>query len=241
MAKIIIGSARIDERSKLSGGASGDNKQKLIPDYSGEVSLQNFYLHKKGWYILRWKDAAYAEECAKAMRRACNNVNIGYDQNQRTGILKAGTRTTTRTECDCSALVRQCIKEAAAVDPGNFTTLNEAEMLRKTGLFAEKIKYKSGTPLYNGEILVTCTKGHTAVVVSALPRIRTVMNIEYFPQYFGKSASIVDALASLGVNASKDNRRKIAAANGMDAYSGTYIENVALLERLKQGKLIKPE
>lgn len=241
MGKIIIGSARMGENGSVTGGKSGDQKQKTAEDYSGEVSMQNFYHHKKGWYILRWKDAAYAEECAKAMRRACNNVNIGYDQNQRTGILKHGTNTTTKTECDCSALVRQCIKEAAAVDPGNFTTLNEAEVLRKTGLFAEKIKYKSGTPLYNGDILVTCTKGHTVVVVSALPRIRTVTNTNYFPQYFGKSASIVDALASLGVNASKDNRRKIAAANGMNDYSGAYIENVALLERLKQGKLIKPE
>lgn len=241
MGKIIIGSARLGENGSVTGGKSGDQKQKSSEDYSGEVSMQNFYHHRKGWYILRWKDAAYAEECAKAMRRACNNVNIGYDQNQRTGILKHGTNTTTKTECDCSALVRQCVKEAAAVDPGNFTTLNEVEALRKTGLFAEKIKYKSGTPLYNGDILVTCSRGHTAVVVSALPRIRAAISAKYFPQYFGKSASIVDALASLGVNASKDNRRKIAAANGIDGYSGTYIENVALLERLKQGKLIKPE
>lgn len=239
MAKIIIGSARIGENGRTTGGKAGDQKQKTAEDYSGEVSMQNFYLHKKGWYIMRWKDASYAEECAKAMHRACNNANIGYDQNQRTGILKVGTRTTTRTECDCSALVRQCIKEAAVVDPGNFTTLNEVEILRKTGLFAEKIKYKSGTPLYNGDILVTCSRGHTAIVVSALPRIQTVINTSYFPQYFGKSASIVDALASLGVNASKDNRRKIAAANGIQSYSGTAQENTYLLNLLKHGKLIK--
>ena len=241
MGKIIIGSARSDERGKLSGGKAGDQKQKTAEDYSGEVSMQNFYHHKKGWYILRWKDAVYAEECAKAMHRACNNPNIGYDQNQRTGILKVGTNTATKTECDCSALVRQCIKEAAAVDPGNFTTFNEVEILRKTGLFAEKIKYKSGTPLYNGDILVTCSRGHTAVVVSALPRIHTVINTSYFPQYFGKSASIVDALASLGVNASKENRSKIAAANGIPSYSGTAQENTYLLNLLKHGKLIKPE
>lgn len=239
MAKIIIGSARMGENGRTTGGKAGDQKQKTAEDYSGEVSMQNFYLHKKGWYILRWKDAAYAEECAKAMHRACNNANIGYDQNQRTGILKYGTRTTTKTECDCSALVRQCIKEAAAVDPGNFTTLNEVEILRKTGLFAEKIKYKSGTPLYNGDILVTCSKGHTAVVVSALPRIHTVMNTKYFPQYLGKSASFVDALASLNINASKDNRTKIAAANGIPSYSGSAQENTYLLNLLKHGKLIK--
>lgn len=239
MGKIIIGSARSDERGKLSGGKAGDQKQKSEEDYSGEVSMQNFYHHKKGWYIMRWKDAAYAEECAKAMYRACNNKNIGYDQTQRSSILLHGTMSTVKTECDCSSLVRICVREASAVDPGNFTTLNEVEVIRKTGLFAEKIKYKSGTPLYNGDILVTCSRGHTAVVVSALPRIHTVINTKYFPQYFGKSASIVDALASLGVNASKDNRKKIAAANGIQSYSGTAQENTYLLNLLKHGKLIK--
>lgn len=242
MAKIIIGSARIDERGKLSGGASGDNKQKFIPDYSGEVSLQNFYLHKKGWYILRFKDAAFAEECARAMERACNNPNIGYDQTQRGGILKYGTRATTKTECDCSALVRQCVKEAAAVDPGNFTTSTEVAVLRNTGLFLPTIKYRNGTPLYNGDILVTCSRGHTVVIVSALPRIQQESTKEnlYFPKYSGRSDSIVDALVSLKVNASKDNRKKIAAANGIDGYSGTAKQNTTLLVLLKQGKLIKP-
>lgn len=239
MAKIIIGSARMGENGRTTGGKAGDQKQKTTEDYSGEVSMQNFYHHRKGWYILRWKDAAFAEECAKAMRRACNNANIGYDQNQRNGILKAGTRTSIKTECDCSALVRQCIKEAAAVDPGNFTTSTEVTILKATGLFQAPIKYRSGTPLYNGDILVTCAKGHTAVVVSAIPRIKTLETVKYYPPYLGKSSSIVDALASLGVNASKDNRRKIAAANGIPSYSGTAQENTYLLNLLKHGKLIK--
>lgn len=240
MVNVIIGSARMGENGRITGGKVGDQKQKAVPDYSGEVSMQNFYHHRKGWYILRWLDPVYAEECAKAMYRACNNVNIGYDQNQRTGILKVGTRTTTRTECDCSALVRQCVKEAAAVDPGNFTTLNEVEVLRKTGLFAEKIKYKGGTPLYNGDILVTCSKGHTAVVVSALPRIKNTLDVKYYPQYFGKDTSIVNALVSLGQNASKEQRKKIAAVNGLPGYTGTAKENTQLLSLLKKGLLIMP-
>lgn len=241
MSKIIIGSARIDERGKLSGGAAGDQKQKTTDDYSGEVSMQNFYLHKKGWYILRLKDAAYAEECAKAMKRACNNQNIGYDQNQRTNILKHGTMSTVKTECDCSALVRQCIKEATAVDPSNFTTDNEVSVLKRTDLFHAPIKYKSGTPLYNGDILVTCSRGHTAVVVSALPRIeQSNANSNYFPQYFGKDTSIVNALIAVGANASKDNRKKIAAANGIQIYTGTANENLWLLSLLRKGLLIKP-
>lgn len=239
MVNVIIGSARMGENGRTTGGKAGDQKQKAAEDYSGEVSMQNFYLHKKGWYILRFKDAAFAEECAKAMQRACNNPNIGYDQNQRNGILKAGTRTSIKTECDCSALVRQCIKEAAAVDPGNFTTSTEVTILKATGLFQAPIKYRSGTPIYNGDILITCSKGHTAVVVSAIPRIKTLETAKYYPPYLGKSASIVDALATLGVNASKDNRSKIAAANGIPSYSGTAKENTYLLNLLKHGKLIK--
>lgn len=239
MAKIIIGSARMGENGRTTGGKAGDQKQTTKDDYSGEVSMQNFYLHKKGWYIMRWKDSAFAEECAKAMQRACNNPNIGYDQNQRNGILKAGTRTSIKTECDCSALVRQCVKEAAAVDPGNFTTSTEVTILKATGLFQAPIKYRSGTPIYNGDILVTCSKGHTAVVVSAIPRVPPLETVKCYPPYFGKSSSIVDALASLGVNASKDNRMKIAAANGIPSYSGTAKENTYLLNLLKHGKLIK--
>lgn len=240
MGKIIIGSARSDERGKLSGGKTGDQKQTTQDDYSGEVSMQNFYLHKKGWYILRWKSAIYAEECAKAMYRACNNKNIGYDQNQRSSILLHGTMSTVKTECDCSSLVRLCVREASAKDPGNFTTADELVALRKTGLFAEKIKYKSGTPLYNGDILVTCSKGHTAVVVSALPRIKHTLDVKYYPQYFGKDTSIVNALVSLGQNASKEQRKKIAAANGIQDYTGTAKQNTQLLSLLKQGMLIMP-
>lgn len=240
MGKIIIGSARSDERGKLSGGKAGDQKQTTQDDYKGEVSLQNFYHHKKGWYILRWLDPVYAEECAKAMYRACNNKNIGYDQNQRSSILLHGTMSTVKTECDCSSLVRICVREASAQDPGNFTTADELVALRKTGLFAEKIKYKTGTPLYNGDILVTCVKGHTAVVVSALPRIKNTLDVKYYPQYFGKDTSIVNALVSLGHNASKEQRKKIAAVNGLPGYTGTAKENTQLLSLLKKGLLIMP-
>lgn len=240
MSKIIIGSARMDEKKQLSGGYAGDQKQKNVDDYFGEVSLQNFYLHKKGWYIMRFNDAAYAEECAKAMHRACNNPNIGYDQTQRMGILKNGTRTTIKTECDCSALVRQCVKEAAAVDPGNFTTANEVSVLKQTKLFQPVIKYKAGTPLYNGDILITCSKGHTAVVVAAIPRVPTIDQQSYYPPYVGESKSIVDALVSLGIKASKENRKNIASANGILDYKGTANENLFLLELLKKGYLKKP-
>ena len=166
---VTIGSARIDERGKLSGGAVGDQKQKGTPDYQGEVSMQPFYVHKKGWHIIRANDTVHAERLAKAMETACNNSNIGYDQNQRLGIVSAGTSTMQKTECDCSSLVRRCVKEATGTDPGNFTTGNEKTALLRTGLF-KAIPYTNGTVLYTGDILVTQSKGHTAIVTSGASR-----------------------------------------------------------------------
>lgn len=56
----IIGSARIDERGKATGGKAGDQKQKSTPDYKGEVLMQNFYASSKGWNILQAKTAEVA-------------------------------------------------------------------------------------------------------------------------------------------------------------------------------------
>lgn len=230
-----IGSARIDERGKLSGGASGDQKQTKAPDMEGEVSQQAFYVHSKGWRVFTPKTEDLGKRIAQNMIDACNNKNIGYDQGNRTAILKAGIHATTKTECDCSSLVRACIKEATGKDPGNFTTQTEAAVLRKTGLFIES-EYKTGDVLKLGSILVTKVKGHTVIVTEAdKPKAKT----EYYPKYTGKSTSLVDALKSVGANSSKSSRAQIAGANGIKAYSGTAEQNQKLLALLKAGKLKK--
>ena len=167
----IIGSARIGEHGKTSGGKVGDQKQTTTPDYKGEVSMQNFYVSSKGWYILRAKNPDIASNIALAMTIACNNPNIGYNQARRLDIIKAGTHATSPTSCDCSSLVRQCVREAG-VEVGNFTTANEANVLTATGQF-DKIAYTKNTTLYLGDILVTKTKGHTVVVTSGNTRSNT--------------------------------------------------------------------
>ena len=167
---VIIGSARCDANKKLTGDKAGDQTQVSEPDYKGEVSMQVFYVHSKGWYILRPKADEVANGISEAMARACNNPNIGYDQAERLGIVTKGTATTYPTECDCSSLVRVCVKEASGIDPGNFTTANEASLLKATGLFEEKQAYKNGMELFTGDVLVTKTKGHTAVIISGKSR-----------------------------------------------------------------------
>lgn len=170
---LIIGSARQDERGKYSGGKAGDQTGR-------EVSTQAYYRHSKGWYVLRAKNVSHANALASAMQQACNNNNIGYDQSNRGGVITqikkygALNKIAVKTECDCSSLVRACIIQACGKDVGNFTTSNEASVLANSGLFESKKAVDSSTVLYNGDILVTKTKGHTVIVTSGNARANTV-------------------------------------------------------------------
>lgn len=166
---LIVGSARIDENGNLKGGKAGDQTEK-------EVSTQAYYMHSKGWYALRAKSVAHANALATAMKQACDNNKIGYDQNERNGVItqlkKYGSlsKIATATECDCSSLVRACIIQAAGKDVGNMTTANLATTLENSGLFDAKKNVTGESMLYNGDILVTKTKGHTVIVVSGHAR-----------------------------------------------------------------------
>ena len=162
---IYIGSARSDENGNYSGGKPGDQKQTSTNDLKGEVSQQAFYVHKKGWDVLRAKTQVISQGIANAMIRACANACIGYSQSGRLEIIKNGTRTRIPTNCDCSSLVRQCINEASALNVGNFTTATEKDVLMRTGMF-DLYPYTPDFVLKTGDILVTKTKGHTAVVTS---------------------------------------------------------------------------
>lgn len=179
----MVSSARSDERGKYSGGKAGDQKQKSkTNDTRGEVSMQAMYTHRKGWYILRPKKVSHADAIAELGIKAANNPNIGYSQSDRLGVVKHGINTKVKTNADCSSLVRQAVREATGKDPGNFTTANEARVLAATGLFT-KIAYvnQSKTPVYNGDILVTKTKGHTVIVVSGNPRPRVATAGNTYP------------------------------------------------------------
>lgn len=52
-----------------------------------------------------------------------------------------------------------------------------------------------------------------------------------------KGVSLVDALKQIKIDASFSNRKRLAKNNGISNYSGTYSQNLKLLNLLKQGKL----
>lgn len=178
---VIIGSARIGENGSITGGKDGDQKQYAAEDFSGEVSMQEFYVHSKGWNILRARDNVKATLLAKAMHLACNNKNIGYNQSENWEIVQLGVGTTRPCNADCGTLVRACCNYAG-IYPGTFYTATEVEVLQKTGDFLPTIPYTAGTELFEGDILVTKTKGHTAIVVNGSKRLVTekVASANYF-------------------------------------------------------------
>ena len=165
---VLIGSARIDERGRISGGSAGDQT-------GSEVATQNWYLHSKGWRVLRSIDASQRRKIAAAMRAACKNDNIGYDQGQRNTLYSLAakvdfdpSKVTAKCETDCSALVRVCCAYAG-ISVKDFITSNEAGVLLASGAFRELTgdKYAAQSAyLAEGDILVTKTKGHTVVVLS---------------------------------------------------------------------------
>lgn len=163
----IIGHASLDERGKVSGGAAGDQTGR-------EVCTRPWY--DKGWNkVIRPTEKEVAEGIAKAMKAACKNDNIGYDQSQRTTLYKQAkakkwdiSKITEKCETDCSALVAVCVNAAGVEVSGDMYTGNESDVLEKTGRFKvlKDAKYtKSDRLLKKGDILLK-EGSHTAVVLS---------------------------------------------------------------------------
>lgn len=163
-----IGSARINEKGRVTGGKAGDQT-------GGEVGTQNWYLHSKGWVVIRPKDKNSAEKIAQCMEWACANDNIGYCQTHRDDLRKIAVKykysvdkVKVKVEVDCSALVRVCCLYAG-ISVGDFNTASEISALKKTGKFeiiTDKSVCESSDKLKRGDILVTKTKGHTVVVLT---------------------------------------------------------------------------
>lgn len=159
-----IGSARINEKGTVNGGKAGDQTR-------NEVGIQNYYLHKKGWIVIRAKSASHREKIAHNMESACNNNNIGYCQNHRTSLTSASrpygydaAKVKVKCEVDCSELVRNCCLYAG-IKVGIFNTASEVSALVKTGKFQVFTSLSMPEDLLRGDILVTATKGHTVVVL----------------------------------------------------------------------------
>lgn len=163
-----IGHASSDERGKYSGGQAGEQNGR-------EVFIREYY-NRPFLVVLRAKSEIVAEKIALAMEDACANINIGYDQGQRTTLFseakKVGfnlSKITTPCETDCSALVAVCVNAAGIPVSKDIYTGNEEKALLNTNQF--DVVYKSSSIgadeniLKRGDILLKPTS-HTAIVLS---------------------------------------------------------------------------
>lgn len=70
-------------------------------------------------------------------------------------------------------------------------------------------------------------------------KINDTTNTTYYPACDNKYTSIVNALNSIGIDSSFNNRKKIAQKNNIKDYVGTATQNNQMLDKLKAGKLKK--
>lgn len=173
-----IAQASIDEKGQAHGGKAGDQNGK-------EVKITNWYSYgKTGWdVVIRPKDRKKAHRMAEAMKAACANDNIGYDQWERekllTEVKKVGndfSKITKPTETDCSALVAAVIV-ATGTPEEKMRNKNRENKLAYTGdlkslcaasgeftILTEKKYLTSGDYLLEGDIILN-EKHHVAIAI----------------------------------------------------------------------------
>lgn len=176
-SSVKIGQATNDENGKTRGGTPGDQTGK-------EVSISSWsYSSKSGaynnWkYVYRAKNSATATKLAKAMKDACNNNYIGYDQtgSDRGTLYDQAKKLnwniaaiTTRCETTCASVVSVCLNAAGVTAPKYFdsTVINSFFKDRTDFYIYTSSKYTaSDAYLEPGDILVSPGK-HTCMVVSS--------------------------------------------------------------------------
>lgn len=243
-----IAHASIDENKNIKGGAAGNQTGR-------EVCIREWY--NKPWTVcLRHPDRKVREQIAdNAEILASPPVNslIGYDQNERNTLHAVAKRNKydlisfinehTMCETDCSAFVT-CVCLFSGISQleysGNApTTSTMKSVFKKAGFnVLTDEKYVSRTDyLSKGDILLK-PSSHTVIVLDDGSKYGKVHDITYYPPCASYHISLVDGLKQIGVDSSKDNRRKIYSVNFTDKYKATAKQNRDMLERLKQGRLI---
>ncbi len=109
---------------------------------------------------------------------------------------------------------------------------NRATIAAKNGITGY-----SGTAAQNNQLLSLLKSGKLINPNGSTPTTDT--SGKYYPACSSSYSSIVDALKSVGVDSSYNNRAAIAAKNGISGYSGSSSQNTQMLNLLKSGKLIK--
>lgn len=166
---VYIGSARYNENGTYEGGKLGDQTGE-------ECAVEPWYLHSKGWYVLRAKNSTKRKLIARDMKFICENNNIGYsywdncygllDESKQYGY--DASKVKKKCDTNCVKAVITCTRYSG-INVADCYTGNQVEVFMNTGEF-ELLKdaehCNKPDLLLEGDILVTRTKGHTVVVLN---------------------------------------------------------------------------
>ena len=119
-------------------------------------------------------------------------------------------------------------------DLSGYTGTSIVDALKSVGFDSS---FNSRKILYRKLGFTDFYRGTSSQNTRMLNALRKSENSYYSSNYNG--LSFVDALKSIGVDSSFENRKIIAANNGINNYRGTASQNLKLLNLLKNGKLKK--
>ena len=119
------------------------------------------------------------------------------------------------------------------ISTSRYANLRDAKTYRQFAEYLKRDGYAT-SPTYINTLCNTVTK------YNLTKYDEQNIHHSYFPVYDGKPDSIVEALTSLGIDASADHRRAIYNANFTDAYTKSAKQNTAMMILLRQGALIMP-
>ena len=213
MAKLVH--ATKNEIGTVTGGMLGDQT-------GLEVMVQDFFEY--GWTrVFRPKNPTVADKLARYAEIIAENDHIGYGQGSEryTMYLQAKALnwnfTAISTDCatDCSQLMATlCIACGMDVSPYMYTG-NEEGCLDGTNQF-NKLMYDYGMDLKRGDILLTTTKGHTAIIVEgSFP--------DHIPKWVGEAygAEFVPVYQSYTENSDRADWPTLGAGNLFDVCDET--------------------
>ena len=162
------------------------------------------------------------------------------------GVLRYNYTEPPKKNDDDNEYFRACATSYASIVEALQSIGEESSFAYRKEIAAEnEISGYSGTAEQNIQMLdmlksgtLKRPSGEPAVIIDPPPVVD--YGETYFPACSSDFSSIVDAFASFGVDSSMANRKIIAEYNGISNYSGTAEQNIELLNRLKEGKLLNP-
>lgn len=217
---------------------SGGDKFTKAEKNAAKLAAQLMY--ERGW------DISHLKKHQDFSNKYCphRTLDLGWDRFKKMvqtelNALEGTTTSNSKPSTSTSTSYYKKFNSTSIVDGLKSISVDSSFSNREKIAKANGISNYSGTASQNTKLLDLARQGKLKKAGSTSSSGSSSASSSYYKKYTGKSGSIVDALKSIVVDSSYDNRKAIAKKNGINNYSGTASQNEKLLSLLKQGKLKK--